>query len=314
MRQKKLIPKGGNGFTLQNSSIKPTSSFNFKPLDYNKTPSFGGLKSGFNGIGGSTTGFDTSKFRSAGTGGKSALTSKDGLSVGAVAGGLGSIASLASTFTGNSDVELDEYGIEKPEENTVGKGAGAGAMKGFEMGKSFGPWGMAIGTLLGAAGGAGFAYKKLAKTNTNYANSVLSAQTAQKRSMLQLGRSGMKLRTQGVMEGFTDTKRVIPIFKKGGAMNVIPDGKLHKEKNSLGNGDKGIPVVDGEGKKLFELEKEELIMHLGATKEFEAMVAEYNKTKDSAILIELGKKLTEELIANTKDYSEKYGLEETSEA
>jgi hypothetical protein len=43
-------------------------------------------------------------------------------------------------------------------------------------------------------------------------------------------------------------------FKVGGKINrlgeanIIPSGTLHKEKNNLGEKDKGIPIIDGDGK------------------------------------------------------------------
>ncbi len=88
---------------------------------------------------------------------------------------------------------------------------------------------------------------------------------------------------------------------------MIPKGKLHKENNNLGQKDKGIPVIDNDGVKHFEVEKEELILTLAITEKVEGLVANYDKTFDDDILIELGKLLTEEILRNTQDNSGKFG-------
>jgi len=87
---------------------------------------------------------------------------------------------------------------------------------------------------------------------------------------------------------------------------VIPKGKLHKENNNLGEKDKGMPVIDNHGNKKFEVEKEELILTLEVTEKVEKFVAAYIETQDDTSLIELGKLITEEVIKNTKDNSEKF--------
>lgn len=72
--------------------------------------------------------------------------------------------------------------------------------------------------------------------------------------------------------------RKIPEFKNGGAVNVIPDGALHKNKHHLENVDekfedvtaKGIPVITeekgGDIKQHAEVEREEIIFNLDVTK------------------------------------------------
>lgn len=96
-------------------------------------------------------------------------------------------------------------------------------------------------------------------------------------------------------------------MKEAGDINIIPKGKLHKENNNLGNGDKGIPVVDG-SKKVYELEKEELILRLSATQKAEELHKQYLETEDDSILEELGRFVTDELLNNTEDKSGRYGL------
>jgi hypothetical protein len=87
---------------------------------------------------------------------------------------------------------------------------------------------------------------------------------------------------------------------------VIPKGKLHKENNNLGNKDKGIPVIDNDGTKHFEVEKEELILTLEVTEKVESLAAGYQSTGNESKLVELGKLLTEEILRNTKDNSGKF--------
>jgi hypothetical protein len=89
---------------------------------------------------------------------------------------------------------------------------------------------------------------------------------------------------------------------------VIPKGKLHKENNNLGNKDKGIPVIDGSGDKKFEVEKEELILTLEVTNKVEDLVSKFNASGNETQLIELGKFLTEEILRNTQDNSEKFNV------
>lgn len=80
----------------------------------------------------------------------------------------------------------------------------------------------------------------------------------------------------------------------------------------MGEKDKGIPVIDNAGNKLFEVEKEELIMTLELTEKVEDLVYKYQQTPDDSILVELGKLLSEEILRNTQDNSEKFKTETAS--
>lgn len=106
-----------------------------------------------------------------------------------------------------------------------------------------------------------------------------------------------------------------PKFKKGGAVNVIPEGAFHSRKNNLPDEiaehvtHKGIPVVtEEEGGKLqqhAEIEKNEIIFHKEATEKIESWLEAYNdaeaqKEKD-LIAIECGKYITNEILVNTQD-------------
>lgn len=98
-------------------------------------------------------------------------------------------------------------------------------------------------------------------------------------------------------------------FKNGGAVNVIPDGALHKNKHHLENvdekfeevTDKGIPVItESEGGNITqhaEVEREEIIFNIEVTRELEKLMKE--GSDDAAI--EAGKLLVKEILENTVD-------------
>lgn len=93
-------------------------------------------------------------------------------------------------------------------------------------------------------------------------------------------------------------------FKRGGRIketeNIIPNGVLHEEKNSLG--DKGMPVVkckEDVCEKQYEIEKDEMILTLVATKKMEVL-AKGNKFK------ELGDFVKREILQNTHSFTQKY--------
>ena len=85
-------------------------------------------------------------------------------------------------------------------------------------------------------------------------------------------------------------------------------GKLHKENNNLGNKDKGIPVISSDGDKKYEVEAGEIILRRKITELVEEYTLKYNETNDDALLEELGKHLTEELLNNTQDNYAKFGV------
>lgn len=101
-------------------------------------------------------------------------------------------------------------------------------------------------------------------------------------------------------------KNVTKKLEKGGSVNVIPSGALHRELNHL-DGDhtkKGIPVImEEEGGKITqqaEIEREEIIFNLGLTKQLEELLKKFNDGDDNAA-IEAGKLLTTEILENTID-------------
>lgn len=107
---------------------------------------------------------------------------------------------------------------------------------------------------------------------------------------------------------------ILPEFKEGGKVNVIPEGALHARLHHMENADnltkKGIPVVSekegGELEQQAEIEREEIIFRLEVTKKLEELLKKYSddetsqKDKDS-VAIEAGKLLVEEILNNTID-------------
>ena len=95
-----------------------------------------------------------------------------------------------------------------------------------------------------------------------------------------------------------------PMLKKGGPIkeyeNIIPNGVLHEEENSLG--DKGMPVVKCVSNvctKKYEIEKEELIFTLDTTKKVEQLAKSKNHKA-------LGEFVKDQLLDNTHSFSDKF--------
>ncbi len=91
-------------------------------------------------------------------------------------------------------------------------------------------------------------------------------------------------------------------------MNVVVKGKLHKENNNLGNKDKGIPVINAQGIKEYEVEAGEIIFRKELTDIVENFAKQYKNTSDDTLLEKLGKILTKELINNTQDNYGEFGV------
>ena len=105
-------------------------------------------------------------------------------------------------------------------------------------------------------------------------------------------------------------ENLIPEFKEGGQMNVIPEGSLHARLHHMENADnltkKGIPVVDNEGNQQAEIEHSEIIFTNEVTEKLEELYKKFksdeytNKEKEN-FAIEAGKLLSKEIIENTDD-------------
>ena len=107
---------------------------------------------------------------------------------------------------------------------------------------------------------------------------------------------------------------ILPEFKEGGKVNIIPEGALHARLHHMENAEnltkKGIPVVaekeGGELEQQAEIEREEIIFRLEVTKKLEELLKKYSddeasqKDKDQ-VAIEAGKLLVEEILNNTID-------------
>lgn len=111
-----------------------------------------------------------------------------------------------------------------------------------------------------------------------------------------------------------EVNSVLPEFREGGKVNVIPEGALHARLHHMENAEnltkKGIPVVaekeGGELEQQAEIEREEVILRLEVTKKLEELQKDYynddytQKQKDE-FAIEAGKLITYELLQNTVD-------------
>ncbi len=107
---------------------------------------------------------------------------------------------------------------------------------------------------------------------------------------------------------------ILPEFREGGKVNIIPEGALHARLHHMENADnltkKGIPVVaekeGGELEQQAEIERNEVILRLGLTQELEKLrkkyeSSEYTQKEKDQFAIEAGKLLTYELLENTVD-------------
>ncbi len=199
---------------------------------------------------------------------------------------------------------------------------GAGAVKGLTSGFATGM--QTTGNpLIAAAMGVGNAAiswigaRKKAKAQQKEEKEMLSKNVvgankghqAALTNALYDGKDGMKLGNFSLPK--TNSKTLI--MKTGGKLdtpgqaNVVVKGKLHKENNNLGNKDKGIPVVDADGNKEYEVEEGEIIFRKETTNLVEDYANKYKETEDDTLLTDLGEILTKELLNNTQDNYGKFG-------
>ena len=107
---------------------------------------------------------------------------------------------------------------------------------------------------------------------------------------------------------------ILPEFKEGGKVNVIPEGALHARLHHMENAEnltkKGIPVVsekeNGQLEQQAEIERDEIIFRLEVTKKLEELLKKYSDNETSQkdkdlVAIEAGKLLVEEILNNTQD-------------
>lgn len=109
----------------------------------------------------------------------------------------------------------------------------------------------------------------------------------------------------------------LPVFKnpeliqglqKGAS--IIPAGAYHHTENDFG--DKGIPVVDFEGVKVFEIETDEVVFGKGFSDSTMELVDLYNSTGDEKYLEQLGNMTKDELVKNTYSYTSEYSCLNTN--
>lgn len=114
-------------------------------------------------------------------------------------------------------------------------------------------------------------------------------------------REGGNVKIQSTQIMLTAT---IPEFKNGGSVNVLPDGALHARKHHMeveGITEKGIPVIDNNGKQQAEIEHSEIIFRLEVTEKLEELEKKYSESNDDKYALEAGELLVKEILHNTDD-------------
>lgn len=141
-----------------------------------------------------------------------------------------------------------------------------------------------------------------------YGGDIGGANVSYARNGLKFSFSPVKLVSsefEGKLKYMPMKKPEVKMFKKGGKIksteNIIPNGVLHEEDNSMG--DKGMPVVKCSKKesceKMYEIEKDEMILTLEATQQAEALA-------DGGKLEQLGNFMAYQIVDNTHSFTEKY--------
>jgi len=230
------------------------------------------------------------------------------------------IENKKDTYTDGFGLETVDKKYEKAASRLGGfaKGMGSGAALGASLGTVIPGLGNAVGGAIGAVAGGlvGLftsrarkkAQKKIDEYNEKYAKAHAGAvRNADVAAAQALAASSQPTGTMLYRNGGK-------LLEKPGAVNIITKGKLHKENNNLGNKDKGIPVVSTDGKKEYEVEKEELILRRDATLTIEDLVKKYDASKDDAILESIGQYVASELLTNTQDNSNKYKVKVKNES
>lgn len=140
-------------------------------------------------------------------------------------------------------------------------------------------------------------------------------------TLTEMGKNGMKLLSKDEVRKLIESRKQVnedvAVFKDGGKMNILPEGKLHAHNHHLEDVDKrleditkkGIPIVSvsesGELSQVAEVEKEELILHLELTQQIETLWEQYKNAQTpeekNQIAFECGDLLCKEIITNTDD-------------
>lgn len=231
----------------------------------------------------------------------------------------------------------DEIVDDKDARLMTGQSAVHGMAKGAGIGASIGSVVPVIGTAAGAIVGgvvgaitgllggkkkakqAQTASQELLAKNIKTQGRTLDMQASQglmsvygQDNQLVTGKNGIKLNIGHFhipkVENKTLRMRTGGKLEELGTVNVVLKGTMHRENNNLGNKDKGIPVVDAEGNKEYEVEEGEIIFRKEVTDEMERVAAEYKETNNTELLENLGKYIAYELLNNTQDNYGKYGV------
>jgi len=98
------------------------------------------------------------------------------------------------------------------------------------------------------------------------------------------------------------------VLDKPGTVNVVAKGKMHRENNHLGNKDKGIPIINTDGVKEYEIEEGEIVFRQEATDKIEEFVRKIDDAKavgdvniENKLYDEFGAYLKDELLNKTVD-------------
>lgn len=229
--------------------------------------------------------------------------------LGAFIPGVGWLSKKTNELQQNQEVMASSgFGGLKNDVTKAAKNAGGRFL--FGVGKA--------NTMIGKAEANQIAASNVLDTNKLALNSS-SNPLFSNRSQILLsgGYNSMSAKNGAKLYNLQEAKRILSnrlqSFKQGGAVNVIPDGALHKNRHHLEDIDqkfedvttKGIPVIteakNGDIIQQAEVEKEEIIFNLEVTKKLEELM---EKGTDEAA-IEAGKLLTEEILRNTIDNTKK---------
>ncbi len=205
------------------------------------------------------------------------------------------------------------------------KGLTSGATTGAAIGSIIPGVGTAIGAGVGAVVGGItglFKGKKEAEKAEDEYNeqkkrniSAVGRESDMRMSRALLGKSGTKINKKKLGSfKLPKKKSLFLVLRTGGKLetpgkvNVVVKGKLHKENNNLGNKDKGIPVIDANGVKEYEVEKGEIVFRHDTTILIEEYAAKYKETENETLLVDLGEIVTKELLENTQDNDGTFGV------
>jgi len=228
--------------------------------------------------------------------------------------------------TDSFDNEIIDQGyVDRENKRSAWNDIGGGIAKGAASGAAFGGVGAAVGGLVGGIGGI-FNHKKHKKENAlakeeyekTFDRNLRSYNRNQDLQLSQMlyAKKGMKL---GKFHFNHSPSKALKMKSGGkleepGAVNIVAKGKMHRENNDLGNKDKGIPIINKDGVKEYEIEAGEIIFRQDATNKIEDFVKKYDESKDDKVFEDFGKYLATELLKNTHDNYGKFKVKVKEDA